>query len=598
MFLKNFKINLKIIVISMIFLFSLLTAINVINIAHLSLRSHNISPISKLDITLNTQTEVETLINNWSLTDSIIISPTEDIETTVTNFSMPALKDITIETSGYTINITFEDSNFTRTVIITDDTAVNFYNCQFFGNFRIGTSTSDAPSIIIINSTFEGAFLTYDYYPGRSIISNLYLEIKNSLFNQTESPWSGYMGLLSSIGSISISNTNITNGIDIESINNIELTGCIIGSDNQSSGINFQGIKVNDVFDLNIDECIIKSDSSSSDFQGIMVSDAQTIDILNSDVNDDINLDTIQAGNVVNLGIDNSIIIDSSDQLDISDFHKTLTLLDITSTDVYLSNITVNDVKIDGNQQTINLSDTIITDDLLISATSLTTINLNNVNITDKVETSIETTQTVNLNIDNCKISQDLILKGSVFTILTNSEIDDVMEVYSIQTASTTIENTDINNLIDYGNPTVTLDATQISLTYDTITEKTKTINCGWTGADNIVGTGYDISYNIKITKNGNTIYDQNTTATNYTFNADTGSEYLVYITCIDALNNTSTQKIITITMAPTYGTVILITIIVISCVAGAAVALAYYFLYYRAKRKWKKTEIISVPET
>ena len=597
MYLKEIKTNFRIFVITTIFIVSLLTAMNFLIMTNLSMKTNNNSPIFKLDTILNTQADVDSLTDNWSITDHILISPNENIETTITNFSMPALKDIQIDASGYTVNITFQDCNFTRTVYITDDAAVNFYNCLFDGSFRLGNDTSDSPSVIIEDSTFEGAFQTHNFI-GSSQLTGLYLKINNSLFNQTVNPESGFIGIISATGNVIISETNITNGIEISNTNNLDITDCIIGSNVQSATVNFQGIKADDIWILNINNCEIKSDTSSSDDQGLMIANSQTVNLQNTDISEKMVLDTIQIGNLLEFSVDESITIDSSGQIDLKDLLTSFSLLDITSSDVDISNISVSDINIHGTQQTINLSTNLfITDDFSIDATSLTTINLDNVTISDKFETSVETTQTVYLNINDCDILQDLILKGSVMTTLTNSLINDTMEVYSTPTASTSIENTAISTLNDYVNPSLTLQSSLITHTYDSMTDKTKRIICAWTGSDNIIGTDYNVSYNIKITKNGMTIYDQNISDSTYSFDATVGDSYLIYITTIDALNNTSTQKIITVSMTPTYGTAMMLAIIILSSVSGALVAVAYYFLYYRAKNKWKKTEIVSIPK-
>jgi hypothetical protein len=321
--------------------------------------------------------------------------------------------------------------------------------------------------------------------------------------------------------------------------------------------------------------------------------------------------------------IDN--IIDSLDMnVENSLFDATFNLriesTSVSKIELYNSNITVSGTIIGASEISLvggNLGDNIqiantltVADDLNLIAidkillNSLSTTNIeikgyepnqnitiyNNSNIQGELDARAYYSSVV-LNLWNSQLTNVTLRED----LTTNIDGSSITNLFVHSTSTTWIEGSVITNLFDYVNPSLDVSENSIQNNYDLVLNPELPITLSWTGSDNIIGTNYNLSYRVLIYKDGSLITNTTINETSYTFNAQTTSSYSAKVFSIDADDNLSSEALISITFIPELGTFLLILFLVIGIVAGATAAIVI-FLYLRAKSRWKKTPIMSMP--
>lgn len=240
----------------------------------------------------------------------------------------------------------------------------------------------------------------------------------------------------------------------------------------------------------------------------------------------------------------------------------------------------------------LTVSDTIIDNPLTVDIDIVGTavVLFEDSNITGTLEVT-GADATVTATFDNVTVDGKMTIQpGNLATNILNCLLKGDLEVKS--TSTTTIQNTNIlGTLIDNIDPTLTPDSNSYSITYSFVFESNAQVNMQWTGSDNIVGAGYEVSYNITIYKDNVKIDSVVQTTTTYQLDIKTASSYRVEIVAIDFKLNTSTTAVITITPVPD----VLLFVLMIIIIAGAAVGV-FALLYLRKQRQWQKTSLMEIP--
>ncbi|MHA1694112.1 MAG: hypothetical protein ACTSXT_08550 [Candidatus Helarchaeota archaeon] len=537
---------------------------------------------------VNTTADLNALNNIHSFGEQIEIRPTENIITTLQNFSLAPLKDFYIFGNGtYTININIVDSNFTRGFAIYGNAIVNFTNCRFAkgSGFSIYSGGS---TLSIKDSLFLGKFTT-DKFDSGSSIDSVNLIIDNTFFNQTVQNYGFIKIRVSSGANVQIYDTNVTNGIELIGPNQVIINNSRFGSGSISSLIDRQGIYLKNTNNINIKNSALFYDTGSIKPQGLYLDHCNNGIVKNLNISKDLNITSSSNISLSNIEITNLFYVNPSTNINVNNIPVTFNQLDIYSSDITISGISVNNIDIHGSNQEIDISNSVIIQDIDFNCVSNTGITFKKLNLRDLNANGISTN--VVLNLTDSTLT-NLTLLGIVETNLHNITVSNTIEVYS--TSTTLIENTTYAKLIDHVNPKVQVSKNAIHRNYDIVMDTSLQVTFSWNGSDNVIDPNFNVLYKILIYKDNILILNKTISKTSYTLIASTKSNYLVKIICLDVSGNTSNTASISITFTPTLGTFFLILTIVIVSVAGAAAVIVFY-LYHRAKNRWKKTPILTV---